>query len=143
MILSSPVGQEMPPLPSNAVSDEEFRLALLEPIEISDTDSEDVKELKAKVILAREEIKALMDEGHRAKDIIENHHKLLNDNAKIRSNALIEMKEILDSGDIEGARKYATTVNIALQQMGIDNIPVPNSDESLNSKPIKNERKKQ
>ena len=128
MMLSATSGQGLPPMPANAVSDEEFRKSLEEPIEILDTDSPAVKDIKAKVIVAREDIKAMMKKGYSAMQVLQEHYDLFNDNAKLHTDALLEMKSILAQGDREGARKYAVAMNAAFQQMGVPEIPVPNKD---------------
>ena len=128
LVLSAPPGQAMPPMPMNAFTDDEFNRSLEENIEILDTDSDDVKDLKAKVIVARSEIKAMMAKGYSALQVLQEHQDIFNDNAKLHTDALIEMKSILDSGDREEARKYAIAMNAAFQQMGVPELPVPSKD---------------
>lgn len=129
MVLSVPPGQAIPPMPMNAFTDEEFKRALEEDIAILDSDSDEIKELKAKVIVARSEIKSLMASGASAFQILQEHQNIFNDNAKLHADALIEMKSILASGDREEARKYAIAMNAAFQQMGVQQIPVPGKDD--------------
>ena len=128
MVLSTPTGQAIPPMPMNAFTDEEFLKSLEEDIVILDADSDDVKDLKAKVIVARSEIKAMMGKGYSALQVLQEHQDIFNDNAKLHTDALIEMKSILDSGDREEARKYAIAMNAAFQQMGVPELPVPSKD---------------
>lgn len=126
--LSGQPGLALPPMPANAVSDEDFRKSLEEEIVILDTDPPKVKDLKARVIVAREDIKAMMKKGYSVQQVLEEHHRLFNDNAKLHAEALVEAKSILDSGDREGARKYAEKVNEAFRQMGVPEIAVPGKD---------------
>ena len=126
--LSGQSGQALPPMPANAVSDEDFRKSLEEEIVILDTDPPEVKDLKARVIVAREDIKAMMKKGYSVQQVLEEHHRLFNDNAKLHSDAVIEMKSILNSGDREGARKYAEKMNEAFRQIGVPEIAVPSKD---------------
>lgn len=128
MVLSAPPGQAIPPMPANAVSDKEFLDSLKEEIEILDTDSDEVKNMKANVIVARNEIKAMMAKGYSAQQVLQEHLDLSNDNAKLRTDALLELKSILESGDRDGARRYAVSMNAAFQQMGVMEIPVPSKD---------------
>ena len=128
MVLSAPPGQAIPPMPANAFTDEDFKNSLQEEIEILDTDSPAVKDMKARVIVAREDIRAMMKQGYSALQVLEEHQALFNDNAKLHADALVEMKSILASGDREAARKYATTVNVAFRQMGVPELTVPSKD---------------
>ena len=132
--LSIPSGQGLPPMPANAVSDEEFRRSLEEDIMILDTDSAEVRDLKAKVIVAREDIKAMMKKGYSVMQVLQEHHDLFNDNTKLYADAVLEMKAILAKGDREGARKYAVAMNSAFQQMGVPEIPVPSVDGKYEEK---------
>jgi hypothetical protein len=115
-------------MPANAVSDEDFRKSLEEEIVILDTDPPEVKDLKARVIVAREDIKAMMKKGYSVQQVLEEHHRLFNDNAKLHSDAVVELKAILNSGDREGARKYAEKINEAFRQIGVPEITVPSKD---------------
>ncbi len=126
--LSGQPGQSLPPMPANAVSDEDFRKSLEEEIVILDTDPPEVKDLKARVIVAREDIKAMMKKGYSVQQVLEEHHRLFNDNAKLHSDAVVELKAILNSGDREGARKYAEKINEAFRQIGVPEITVPSKD---------------
>ena len=128
LALSAQPGQSLPPMPANAVSNEEFLKSLEEEIVILDTDSPEVKDLKAKVIVAREDIKSMMKKGYSVQQVLDEHHQLFNDNAKLHADALIEMKAILSSGDRDGARRYAEKVNVALKQMGVPELPLPSKD---------------
>ena len=134
LALSAPQGQSLPPMPANAVSDEDFMQSLNEKIEILDTDSDEVKDLKAKVIVAREDIRAMMKKGYTAMQVLQEHHELFNDNAKLHTDALMEMNGILASGDRAEARKYATTMNEAFRQMGVLELPIPSEDGSEEAK---------
>ncbi len=128
IMLSASPGQAIPPMPDNAFTDEEFMRSLEEPIKILDTDRPEVKDMKAKVIVAREDIRAMMKKGYSALQVLQEHRDLFNDNAKLHSDALMELNSILESGDREGARKYAVAMNAAFQQMGVPELKVPSKD---------------
>ena len=70
----------------------------------------------------------MMKKGYSAMQVLQEHHDLFNDNAKLHADAILEMKSILAQGDREGARKYAVAMNAAFQQMGVPEIPVPSKD---------------
>lgn len=129
MIASTPPGQEMPPLPPGAMTDSQFLASLEDPIEISDQDSDRVRLLKQSVISLRQQVKELLDAGQTVSQILAEHQKLQRDNAEVRTQALLEMRKILESGDRKEAIRYARTINVALGQMGVDAIPVPSENE--------------
>ena len=102
-----------------------FMASLDKPIEILDTDSEAVRAVKQRVIDARAEVKALMEKGLSFQEIMREHQGLVNDNASIRTKAMIEARAILEGGDQEGAETYIRTMNHAFAEMGIEPIRMP------------------
>ena len=124
--LQPPSGGRMPPpmpIPGNA--GKKFLESLDTPIEILDTDSEEVCRMKEAVIVARAQIKQMMDEGQSFEAILADHYKLTEENARIRRDAQKELDAIHAQGDAKGAAKYRRTIDIALQQMGIDPLDEP------------------
>lgn len=105
--------------------DKAFRDSLKKEIVINDTDSDKVKELKARVITAREEMKRMMDSGMSFAEVLTEHTKLSMENSDIRQDAVRELKGIVASGDLESARKYLIKMNAAFSQMGIEDINTP------------------
>ena len=119
-VLSTPLNAEMAPLPPiGKEMDAVFMKSLKEPIEENADDNEELKAMKAIVASAREEVLARMQKGEHFCDILADHRQLHNDNGKIRSDAVQELKEILGKGDQEGARHYLNRMNAAFSQMGI------------------------
>ena len=114
-----------PPLPMVGNAEKKFLESLATPIEILDTDSEDIRRQKEAVIIAREQIKQRMDEGEKFEAILADHYNLSAENAKIRRNAQKELDAIYSSGDIDGAAKYKRVIDIALSQMGVDALDEP------------------
>ena len=125
MLMSVPPGQPIPPVPLRPGAEEEFRKSLDNPIEILETDSDEIVKMKKTVMQTREEMKQLMDQGYSIQQIISEHRQLANENAKVRLQAIKEAREIVEKGDDEAARKYVATMNAAFQQMGIPEITVP------------------
>ena len=119
----------MPPLPNNAFSEKEFRESLKTPIVINPDDPKEVKELKERIIAARESMLKMLDEGMSVNDILREHENIVRENAKTRKDAMDELKQIIAEGDIDGAIKYRTMVNLALQQMGIAELTTPITEE--------------
>ena len=119
----------MPPMPLSGGLEREFLESLNKEIVILDTDDEQTRSLKESVKATRAEIKKLMDEGMSFNQIMQEHQKLANENAKIRDDATLELKKILDSGDVEGAKAYKRKINLALDQMGIKGLSVAVTEE--------------
>ena len=125
-------GGAMPPLPNiGSAEDKEFKESLKKPIVINDDDPDNVKNVKQLVQQTREEIIKLMEENPNMSfsDILQEHRNIHNDNVDIRAQATKELQKIIDEGDIEGAVKFRTTMNLALQQMGISEITTPITEE--------------
>lgn len=119
-------GGNIPPLPHiGREYDKQVREALKRPIEIGEGDSEEVKALKERVIEARRDVLALMDNGESFSDILNEHRDLLAENTKIRDDSQRELRRLVEEGDIEGAKRYYFKINIALQQMGIKDMDKP------------------
>ena len=126
MATSGRPGVPMPPLPiAGPGAEMMFKASLEKPIEILDSDTEAVKQLKLRVMETREEVKQLMEKGLSFQQIMQEHQSLVNDNASIRTKAMIEAREIFESGDTEGAETYIKTMNEAFEGMGIQPIKMP------------------
>ena len=121
-------GGSLTPLPDLSHEknlERDFLKSLEEPIEIEEGDSEKVRELKARVTIAREAMRRHIEGGASFAEVLENERRLSNENSDIRIDALRELDGILAQGDREGAKKYVKTVNVALQQMGIEPLKTP------------------
>ena len=128
MVMSNPQGGQMPPLPAIGPGEtKHFLESLKKPIEIDKDDPDHVKAIKELVQNTREEIVQLMEENPNMSfaDILQEHRKINNENIDIRSKTIAELQKIIDEGDIEGAKKFRTTMNFALQQMGIEEMDTP------------------
>ena len=124
MVLS-PSDGGIPPIPLTPDMEQAFLKSLKTEIVILDTDDEKTRALKQSVKETREEIKRLMDQGVTFTQVIRDHQRLVNENAKVRQELLLELKRIRDSGDIDGAVKFRREMNAALQQMGIKELTLP------------------
>ncbi|MGN0889806.1 MAG: hypothetical protein ACI4UY_13110 [Kiritimatiellia bacterium] len=133
---------DAPPIPFSDDMEKQFLASLDSPIVISDADSENIRVLKQTVIEMRAEVMQMMSKGQSLRQILSEHQQLSRQNAEIRRNALIELKGIIASGDVEGASEYKRKINIALEQMGISklNIPVTKEDHERVAK-AKEQRK--
>ena len=125
--------QAIAPIPMTAASEAEFLKSLERPIVISEDDSEQVKRLKEAVRNAREAMKQLMDDGMSYREALAEHQKTVNENVDTRNVCAAELKVLVDAGDREGAEQYIKTMNIALEQMGIEPLSMPMSRDELNA----------
>ena len=118
-----------PPLPAVSDFGSDFAAALKTPIEILDTDSDAVKELKGRVIEARKEMLELMAQGMSANEVLKEYEKSQMDNATIRLDAVRKVKEFLEAGDREGAKILCDEYNKVLEKAGIMAIELPPQDK--------------
>ena len=117
-----------PPPPAVSDLEKKFAESLKKEIKILDTDTDDIRAMKQAVMETRAELKRLIDSGQTVAQVLAQHQELANENARVRSNAMAELKQILDSGDIDGAKEYKRKINVALQQMGIAELSIPVTD---------------
>ena len=129
MVVSVPPGQAIPPLPHDPNLDEAFAKSLGTEIKILETDTSEVRELKAAVLATRVELAELVKKGYTVQQALDEHCRLANENADVHAGALVEMKALLKAGDLEGAQKYAERINAALKEMGAQTVPVPQTLE--------------
>ena len=129
MIASADASGDMPPLPISRDIEADFLKSLKQEIVILDTDDEKTRELKLAVKETREQLKQLIASGKTVAEVLAEHQQLAGENAKVRNNAMAELKQLVESGDIEGAKEYKRKINVALQQMGIAELSIPVTDE--------------
>lgn len=136
MIASDDGTGSAPPIPISRNIESEFRESLKQEIKILETDDEKTRQLKEAVIAARAEMKKMIDSGMTVSQVLAEYQKLANENAEVRNKAMLELKEIMDSGDIKGAVEYKRKINIALQQMGIAELSIPVTEEEKTERAI-------
>ena len=128
--IQPPSGTIMPPLPPLRDGlDKVFLRSLNDPIEILDSDSPELRAQKEAVIVARAQIKEMMDQGMSFREVLQENRKLMMENAEIRRKAQDELNAIYESGDADGAKKYESVMNLALQQMGVEELDAPTTKE--------------
>ena len=118
-------GVGAPPLPHVKDFEKEFGRALKQEIVINDNDPPEVKEVKERVIAARQELVQLMSEGQSANDVLENWRQMQEDNATVRLDAVRKVREMLDAGDRAGAQELCDSYNKVLEKSGIMKIELP------------------
>ena len=125
MALSVPVGAEMAPLPdlsNEGGLDKAFMESLKEDIFIEDGDSERIKDLKVKVVAARETMKALLKEGYSFVEVLEDTRKNINENVELRAQMTAQYHDLLQKGFSEDAESLRIKVNKVFAEMGIEDI---------------------
>ena len=105
-----------------------FRDANAQTVEILDSDSESVKELKRAVIDARREMATVVERGGSVVEALEEHLRLKGENAEIRRRCLADYRTLLREGKEAEAGEFLRTVNGHLQQLGIDELPASGRD---------------
>lgn len=126
IILSTPPGMPMAPLPDlsrDGSIEEAFLESLKEQIEINDADSEETKEIKLKVMAARESMDALLRQGFGFAEVLEQERQLHNENVTVRAQVIAEYGELVRKANAEDAEIYRTRINEQLEKMGIEPIP--------------------
>lgn len=138
MALQSADGRSAPmPGLSGKSLDAQFKESLKTPIVINEDDSPQLKKIKQDVIAAREDMAAMIADGRSVAEVLQESVKVNKENADTRNSCLKEYREILKSGDIDSAKKYLLKINIALQQMGIKEIPESGRDrDSSDRNPV-------
>lgn len=130
MAVSSDSRKSMPPLPiMGTLDDSRVRRDLAKPIEITDADSPALRARKEHLIAVRKEVLARMDEGMSFNEIMSNHDTVTRANNELRLEAQKSVTDMAVSGDREGAIILAQKLNEKLDEMGIDHVQVPLSQE--------------
>lgn len=145
MMMRAMDGQSTPPIPGmHRKSDgtKEFLKSLETPIVIEESDSDYIREHKQRLIEMRAAIKQAIDEGASFNEILKEQLKISKENSKIRNEAMRELRQITEQGDMEGAKKYLNVMNTAFGQMGIQEIEMPLSFEERRARALEQYRLK-
>lgn len=130
LAISTKPGQSMPPLPDISNIDKDFADSLLAPIKINDDDSEEVKELKAKVMEAKAYLIEEVKNGGSVYEALMAHQKEMETIADSHLMAIQEVQKIREENGVEMAREFAERVNESFRVRGIPEIPVPGDNNS-------------
>lgn len=125
LMTSADDGFGAPPLPHVGNFEDAFGDALKHEIVINENDSKEVKKLKERVIAARKELLDLMGQGVNANDIVAEYKRTQEDNSTIRFEAAKAIREMLDAGDVKGAKELCSKYNEVLERAGIMTIEIP------------------
>lgn len=125
MLLTQRGGGPIPPIPYSDNMDKAFLESLKDPIIIDKNAPEEIQERQRIVREARDEVKALMDQGLSFREIAAEHERLMNHNAALRAEALAELKKVRDEGDSEGTALFLESINATLDNLGIEPLEMP------------------
>lgn len=129
LAISTPPGQAMPPLPDLQGIDRDFMRSLLSPIKINDDDTDEIKDLKKRVMAVKEELVEEIKNGGSVQDVLLAHQKEMNRLSESRLMAIQEMQRIAGEDGVEAAQEFADRVNEHFSEQGIPEIPVIGTHE--------------
>lgn len=119
ILLTTPEGALTPPLPPlGSRADDQFLKALRTPIEISEDDSPEDKRIKELVIAAREQMLEELGNGKSVNEVIEEHCTFADSNNRFRAEAMVQYKELYNSGDEAMAEEFRTKANQMISEKG-------------------------
>lgn len=123
ILLTTPEGALTPPLPPlGPRSGDIFAESLKKPIEISDDDTPEEKRIKQLVIAAREEMLEELKNGRTVDEVIEDHCTFVDENNRLRAEAMVQYKDLVADGDNEAAEQFRIKANEMLVKKGANPI---------------------
>ena len=134
LAISTPPGESMPPLPDLTGIERDFKESLHTPIIIEASDSQEVKELKRRVMEVREEMAELVQNGGSFAEALLEHQDEMNRLADSRAMAVQEMQQIYAEDGLSAAQAFARRVNEKFKREGIPEIPVIGKDKDKKEK---------
>lgn len=124
LAISTPPGESMPPLPDLTGIERDFKESLHTPIIIEASDSQEVKELKRRVMEVKKEMAEFVQNGGSFAEALLEHQDEMNRLADSRAMAVQEMQQIYAEDGLTAAQAFARRVNEKFQREGIPEIPV-------------------
>jgi hypothetical protein len=119
ILLTTPEGALTPPLPPlGPRSGDLFAESLKKPIEITDDDTPEDKRIKQLVIAAREEMLEELRNGKTVDEVIDDHCTFVDENNRLRAEAMVRYKEMIAEGDEDLAEEFREKANEMLVGKG-------------------------
>ena len=127
LALSYKPGQTMAPFPSLSSSiEDDFARSLLEPINIDDGDSEEVKALKLAVKETRAYLATEVKNGRSVRECLNEHREQMEQIADSHQMAVQQIRKLKEEGgDAEEIRQFRQRVNEVFRAKGIPELPEP------------------
>ena len=131
MAVNARPGARIAPMPNmkNVDLDKIFINALKRPIRIDPDDTNEIKDRKRSVAIAREEMLQLMCDGYSFSEALNAYRDSINDAYVMRNDAKKILKDFINEGDEELAKQYLKKANELLRKSGIDEISMPENDD--------------
>lgn len=126
--ISARPGESMPPLPIDSSIDKEFAESLLSPIRINDDDSDEVKDIKAKVIETRAYLVNEIKQGGSVYQALMDHQAELARISDSRLMAIQEMQRVRDEMGEDAAINFRDKINESFRIRGIPEIGITHTD---------------
>lgn len=123
-VLAVRPGQSMPPLPDLSGIGRDFRESVANPVPILDSDSPEVRELKAQVAEVRAYLAEEVRRGASVMEALTAHREEMERMADHRLMAIREIERIAAEDGEEAARQFAGRVNGSLRERGIPEVSV-------------------
>lgn len=123
-VLAVRPGQSMPPLPDLSGIERDFRESEENPDPILDSDSPEVRELKAQVAEVRAYLAEEVRRGASVMEALTAHREEMERMADHRLMAIREIEKIATEDGEEAARRFASRVNESLRERGIPEVSV-------------------
>ena len=119
ILLTTPEGALTPPLPPlGPRSGDIFAESLKKPIEITEDDTPEEKRIKQLVMAAREEMLDELRNGKTVDEVIEDHCTFVDENNRLRAEAMVQYKEMVAEGDEALAEQFREKANEMLVSKG-------------------------
>ena len=123
-VLAVRPGQSMPPLPDLSGIERDFRESVENPDPILDSDSPEVRELKAQVAEVRAYLAEEVRRGASVMEALTAHREEMERMADHRLMAIREIEKIAAEDGEEAARRFASRVNESLRERGIPEVSI-------------------
>jgi hypothetical protein len=119
ILLTTPEGALMPPLPPlGPRAGDAFIKALKTPIEIPEDATPEERRVVDIVLAAREEMLEELGNGRTVNDVIEEHCTFVDENNRLRAEAMVQYKKLVAEGDGAMAEEFRAKANEMLAQKG-------------------------
>lgn len=125
MALSAEPGVAVPPLPIEPDMERSFQDSLSEPIMVLDSDTPEVRELKARVLEARTQIEEIIRNGGSFREALEEHVRASGRMADRRAEVARMAQEVRAEGGEAEAKVFTERANAMLEADGVPPVPVP------------------
>lgn len=125
LALSAEPGVAVPPLPIGPDAERSFLDSLSEPIVTLDSDTPEVRELKARVLEARTQIEEIIRNGGSFREALEEHVRASERMADRRAEVARMAQEVRAEGGEAEAKVFTERANTMLEADGIPPVPVP------------------